>query len=44
MENSMLSPADLKKILSTEKRTIKKIKQIARKAPEKDSQEKMQAC
>ena len=34
MENSMLSPADLKKILSTEKRAIKKIKQIARKAPE----------
>ena len=33
-ENSMLSPADLKKILSTEKRAIKKIKQIARKAPE----------
>ena len=34
-ENSMLSPADLKKILSTQKRAIKKIKQIARKAPER---------
>ena len=33
--NSILTPSDLKRILSTEKRAMKKIKQIARRAPEK---------
>ena len=33
--NSILTPSDLKRILSTEKRAMRKIKQIARRAPEK---------
>ena len=32
---SILTPSDLKRILSTEKRAMRKIKQIARRAPEK---------
>ena len=33
--NSILTPSDLKRILSTEKRAMRKIKQIARRAAEK---------
>ena len=33
--NSILTPSDLKRILSTEKRAMRKIKQIARRVPEK---------
>ena len=33
--NSILTPSDLKRILSTEKRAMRKIKQIARRAPER---------
>ena len=33
--NSVLTPSDLKRILSTEKRAMRKIKQIARRVPEK---------
>ena len=33
--NLILTPSDLKKTLSTEKRAMKKIKQIARREPEK---------
>ena len=33
--NSILTPSDLKRILSTEKRAMRKIKQIVRRVPEK---------
>ena len=33
--NSLLTPSDLKRILSTEKRAMRKIKQIVRRVPEK---------
>ncbi len=33
--NSILTPSDLKRILSTDKRAMRKIKQIARRAPER---------
>ena len=42
--DSILTPSDLKRIFSTEKRAMRKIKQIARRPPEKRQQEMMQAC